>query len=204
MSVAYEMAKQSIVLLKNKNQLLPLVTNKYKTIALIGPMVKDTMSLNGEWAGVGKRIFSEPLYLSIIKNPETSNIKFLYAKGCNLNDDNTKGFNEVINIVKQADMVICAMGEDFNMSGEVAARASIQLPGVQRDLLKAIKKIGKPVFLVLMNGRPLELSWEDQNIDAIVEWWYLGRKSGSAIADVLFGKYNPSGNLVMTFPRSIG
>jgi len=150
--------------------------------------------------------------------------KFLYAKGCNIIDDeqlikklNThdaqivadslspqKLIEQAVNAIAGADIIVAALGETFGMSGEAASRSDIGLPANQKELLMALKKTGKPIVLLLMNGRPLTLEWENDNVDAILETWFSGTMAGPAVADVLFGDYNPSGKLTMTFPRNVG
>ncbi|MCC8154431.1 MAG: glycoside hydrolase family 3 C-terminal domain-containing protein, partial [Tannerellaceae bacterium] len=135
---------------------------------------------------------------------KNSNVKFIYAEGCDLITDDKSGFNNAVATAKKADIIIAAMGEDFNYSGEAASRTDIRLPGVQQDLLKELKATGKPIGLVLTNGRPLDLSWEDENMDVILEAWYLGTMAGHGMADVISGDYNPSARLTMSFPRNVG
>jgi beta-glucosidase len=215
--VARKAAQRSIVLLKNENHILPLQKNTQKKIALIGPFVNERNSLNGEWAIMGKRDRTITLYEGLKEKYANSPISFTYAQGTTLPliDNSTRhiskvimpnknGFKEAIETAKRSDVILVAMGEDFNWSGEAACRTDITLPGNQRELLKELKKTGKPIILVLFNGRPLDLSWEAENIDAIVEAWYPGIMSGHAVADVLSGDYNPSAKLVMTFPRNVG
>lgn len=204
LEVARRSAARSIVLLKNKNQFFPIPVNRTVTVALIGPMVKDKTSLNGEWAGKGDRNQSVSLYEGLMEKYRGSNVKFVYAQGCDLTTNNRSGFEDALAVARNADVIIAAMGEDFNWSGEAASRTNIMLPGVQRELLTQLKQLGKPIGLVLMNGRPLDLSWEDENIDAIMEAWYLGTMAGHGIADVVAGDYNPSARLTMSFPRSVG
>lgn len=204
LQAARESAARSIVLLKNDKQLLPITKNKSLTVALIGPMVKDKINQNGEWAGQGNREQSISLFEGLTEKYAGSNVKFIYATGCDLTTNNETGFSEALATAKRADIVLAAMGEDFNWSGEAASRTNIQLPGAQQALLKELKKTGKPIALVLMNGRPLDLSWENENVDAILEAWYLGTMAGHGIADVIAGDYNPSGHLTMSFPRNVG
>lgn len=198
-------AQRSIVLLKNENQILPLNAGISTKIALIGPFVEERNSLNGEWAILGDRNLSVTLEEGLKDRFKNSKLSFTKAKGCNLLPDNDQsGFAEAIRIAKNSDVIVAAMGEDFNWSGEAASRTDIKLPGEQQALLKELKKLGKPIVLVLFNGRPLDLSWEDANLDAIVEAWFPGIQAGNAVADVLAANYNPSAKLVMTFPRNIG
>lgn len=201
---ARESAARSIVLLKNNNNFFPLAKNQSVTVALIGPMVKDKINQNGEWAGKGDREQSISLFEGLTEKYKGTGVRFLYATGCDLLTDDRTGFDEAIRVASQADLVIAAMGEDFNYSGEAASRTNIQLPGAQQQLLKELKETGKPIGLVLMNGRPLDLSWEDENIDAIMEAWYLRTMAGHGLADVIAGDYNPSARLTMSFPRTVG
>lgn len=204
LQAARKSAARSIVLLKNDKQLLPISKDKAVTVALIGPMVKDKINQNGEWAGKGDREQSISLFEGLTDKYAGSKVKFIYAEGCDLTTDNQSKFNEAIATARQADIILAAMGEDFNWSGEAASRTDIRLPGAQQALLKELKKTGKPVALVLMNGRPLDLSWENENVDAIMEAWYLGTMAGHGMADVISGDYNPSGHLTMSFPRNVG
>lgn len=204
LQLAREAGRKSIVLLKNEKQVFPIDANKPQTVALIGPMVKDRINLNGEWAGRGNREQSVPVYEGLTEAYKGSKVNFVYAQGCDLTTDDRKGFAEALATARKADVVLAVMGEDFNWSGEAASRVNIKLPGAQQDLLKELVKLGKPVGLILMNGRPLDLSWEDQNVDAILEAWYLGTMAGHSVADVVSGAYNPSARLTMSFPRSVG
>ena len=217
LKAAREVAQRSIVLLENKNNVLPLKKNEPKRVALIGPFVKERESLTGEWAIKGDPDKSVTLMEGLEEKYKDSQVKFSYAKGTSLPviDRTTQkvsttrvpdrsGFPEAINLARTSDVILVAMGEKFHWSGEAASRTDITLPGNQRELLKALKKTGKPIILVLFNGRPLDLSWEAENVDAIVEAWYPGTMAGHAVADVLSGDYNPSAKLVMTFPRNVG
>jgi beta-glucosidase len=215
-----EAAIKSFVLLKNNNQVLPL--SGEKKIAFIGPLVKDQRNLIGNWSGAGDWKKAISLWDALQKRTTTG--PFLYAKGCNLLDNPElikklnqhdgqittderaadQLINEAVQTAQQADVVVAVLGESFGMSGEAASRSMIGLPDNQQELLKALKKTGKPVVLVLMNGRPLTLSWEDQEMDAILETWFGGTSAGAAISDVLFGDANPSGKITMTFPRNEG
>lgn len=192
-------AEKSIVLLKNDNSILPLTVDK--KIALIGPLADDNTNVLGSWSALG---IENKNIISLKEEFENRNINFTYTKGCSINDDDQSGFNEAIETAKKADVVLMVMGESQDMSGEAACRTNIKLPGVQQDLLKEIKKTKTPIILVLMNGRPLDLSWEDQNINAILETWFLGTNASKAIANTLFGYNNPSGKLTVSFPRNIG
>ncbi|MFN8844175.1 MAG: glycoside hydrolase family 3 N-terminal domain-containing protein [Chryseotalea sp.] len=199
---AKENAKRSIVLLKNENNILPLNKNT-KTLAVIGPMANTRKDLIGAWSAAGdwKKAITllEGIHQTV--SPAT---KISFAKGSPIDADSTQYLAEAIAKAKQADAIVLAVGEASWMSGEAASRTSIQLPAIQRKLMEEIAKLNKPTVLVVMNGRPLDLSFEDKHFKAILETWFLGTQAGPAIAEVLFGDYNPSGKLTMTFPRSIG
>lgn len=201
---ARESAARAMVLLKNNNSFFPIPKDRNITVAVIGPMVKDKINQNGEWAGRGNREQSISLWEGLTEKYEDTPVKFIYAEGCDLLTEDQSKFSEAISTARRADIVLAVMGEDFNWSGEAACRTNIQLPGAQQALLKELKKTGKPIGLVVINGRPLELSWEDENLDAILEAWYLGTMAGYGMADVISGDYNPSGRLTMSFPRNVG
>ncbi len=218
LALSKEAAVKSMVLLKNNN-LLPL--NADKKIAFIGPLVADQRNMLGNWSGAGNWKKSTSIQMALEQQFGAG--KFLYAKGCNLIEDkemlkkiNNGGvvsrdkktpqelIDEAVQTAQGADVIVAVLGETFNMSGEAASRSDIELPENQQELLRALKKTGKPIALVLINGRPLALQWEDDNMDAILESWFPGTKAGDAIVDVLFGKAIPSGKLTMTFPRNVG
>lgn len=219
-ALAKEAAIKSFVLLKNENKTLPLV--REKKIAFVGPMVKNKRDLIGNWSGAGDWNKAVSIWEALLQKYAGSN--FLYALGANLTDDtalmaklNPHGamiqpdartpqqlIDEAVSVANGADVVVAVLGEPYGMSGEAASRADIGLLPNQLELLKALKKTGKPVVLVLMNGRPLTLSWEDENMASILETWYAGTMAGPAIVDVLFGDANPQGKLSMTFPRTVG
>ena len=200
---ARKIASKSSVLLKNINKALPL--NNKQTIALIGPLAKDKRNIIGSWAAAGDRNGKAiSIFQGIKEYLDESNIMF--AKGCDINSNNYSGFNEAVNIAKKADKILMVLGEDYNMSGEAASRTNIKLPGIQTELIKTIRDElpHKEIILILMNGRPLDLTIEDSLVDAILEIWYPGTSGGLGVADILFGKYNPSGKLPITFPRNVG
>lgn len=197
--LAREMSRHSIVLLKNKG-VLPLKNDL--SVAIIGPH-SDNKEVIGGWGGVGENKDCISL-LEGINNLGIENLRIKTAKGCSIEGDDTSGFSEAINLAKESDVVILAVGEEQYMSGEGYSRAYLNLPGVQEDLVKEIVQLGKKVILVIFSGRPLDLTWYDKNVDAIIETWFLGSESGNAIADVLFGKHNPSGKLSMSFPYTVG
>lgn len=199
---ARDMARKSIVLLKHNSKILPLKSD-LRNIAVIGPLADNTKDILGPWHGRGDSNTAISV-LQGIKNRDLLKTRLMFTRGCDIDTDNKTGFSEAIRIAKKADVVIMVMGESENMSGEARSRSFLGLPGVQLELLKEIKKTGKPVVLILMNGRPLAIPWEKENMDCIIEAWFQGTEGGNAIADVLFGDYNPSGKLTVTFPFSSG
>lgn len=211
-----EVAKKSIVLLKNENKTLP-ISKKVKRIAVIGPLANDKDAPLGNWRGNATPNTAVSL-LEGIRGVAGNNVEVLYAEGCKLvtnaeqnfftqleiNTTDRSGFAEAIATAKKADVVIMALGETAYMSGECRSYADISLKGLQLELLREIKKTGKPVILTLFNGRPLVLTDVVEHTDAILNCWLLGSQSGNAIADVLFGDYNPSGKLPASFPYHVG
>ena len=208
-----DVAKKSIVLLKNENQLLPLKKEGQK-IALIGALAADKTSPLGNW----RIAADDDTAISVLEGMQhyTGNT-LTYAKGADvvlgktsfpkeliINTTDKSEFPEAIKIAQNADVVVMVLGEHGYHSGEARSRADLSLPGVQQELLEAVYKVNKNIVLVLNNGRPLTITWADAHIPAIVEAWQLGTQSGHAIAQVLYGDYNPSGKLPMTFPRSVG
>ena len=203
LEAARKSAAMSSVLLKNDDNALPLLKNE--TIALIGPLVKDKENIIGNWAAAGDRNGKAiSIYDGIKSYLNDANI--LYAKGCDIEINDKSGFSEAIYKAKKADKIVLVMGENYHMSGEAASRTNIKIPGIQTELIKALRKEvpNKQIILILMNGRPLDLSSEELITDAILEAWFPGTCGGYGVADVLFGKYNPSAKLPITFPRSIG
>jgi beta-glucosidase len=199
---ARDIARKSMVLLKNENQLLPLSKSARK-IAVIGPLAANKEELNGSWAFFGEP--NDPVsILDGIRGKVSRQTIVSYHRGCNLYDNSLSGLDSAVAIARAADVVIMVLGESAVMNGEGASRGDIGLPGVQLDLLKAIQKTGKPIVVTLINGRPLTLEWMNENIPAILETWTGGSETGHAVADILFGDYNPSGKLPVTFPRSVG
>ncbi|MCM8709902.1 glycoside hydrolase family 3 C-terminal domain-containing protein [Clostridium sp. SYSU_GA19001] len=199
---AREMAKRSIVLLKNENNILPLKKN-LKKIAVVGPLADNAEEMLGTWAVTG-RAEDVVTILSGIKSKVSSETEILYAKGCEITGDKDADFKEAVEAASKADVVIAVVGEKSDMSGEASSRMYLDLPGKQEELLKALHETNKPLIVVLINGRPLTIPWVSENAASIVEAWQLGIQSGPAVADVLFGDYNPSGKLVVTFPYSVG
>ena len=213
MLVALEAAKKSIVLLKNNNRLLPLKKQNQK-IAIIGQLANDKNSTLGNWRSQVEFNSAVSVVEGMKKYKGNTTI---YQKGVDLYYGQTNFHNRVqINYndrsdfgkaklaAATSDIVVMVLGEEGHQSGEGRSRTNIGLPGLQMELLKEIKRVNKNIVLVVMSGRPLDLSWEDENISAIVQAWQLGSKSGDAIAQVLYGDYNPSGKLTMSFPRNVG
>jgi len=208
-----DMAKKSIVLLKNDKQLLPLKQSGQK-IALIGALAADKTSPLGSWR-IGA---DDNTAVSVVEGMKKyPNNEVIYAKGADvaigrtqfmwetkINTTDTSGFAEAVATAKKADVVVMVLGEHGLQSGEGRSRAEIGLPGVQQELLEAVYQVNPNIVLVLTNGRPLAIPWAAEHIPAILETWHLGTQSGHAIAQVLYGDYNPSGKLPMTFPRNVG
>ncbi|SEA61049.1 glycoside hydrolase family 3 N-terminal domain-containing protein [Paenibacillus sp. 276b] len=194
------LAQQSIVLLKN-NDVLPFHSTDRK-LAIIGPF-GDSKDLLGPWQY--SRHVDETITLRQgIEAQGISGLNLLVEAGCGVEEAIVGGLERAIKAGEQADVILLALGESSELSGEAASRMDIMLPKVQQELAEAIVKIGKPIVLVLTNGRPLVLDWFEHHVDAILETWFLGSQAGHAIADVLFGKYNPSGKLTMSFPAHLG
>ncbi|MEQ9265728.1 MAG: beta-glucosidase BglX [Balneolaceae bacterium] len=218
---ARKIAAESMVLLKNEDDILPL--KKEGTIAIIGPMGNNRENMQGTWSVAGDHQKSISL-LEGVKEVAGEDVKVLYAKGANFVSDpelearfsifgkNTYRDNrpeeeilaEALEIAKQADVIIAAVGEASEMSGESSSRTDIEIPESQRKLLKALLETGKPVAMVLFTGRPLALTWEAEHMPSILNAWFAGSEAGYAIADVLFGDINPSGKLSTTFPQNVG
>ena len=201
-SLARRVAGESIVLLKNERSLLPL-DPKSGTIAVIGPLADNKEEPLGPWHTQGQAA-DVVTVLQGIKAKVPAAPPVLYAQGSGIEDSSTAGFAAAIAAARQAKVAILVLGERGDMSGEAASRSSLDLPGVQQQLLEAVAATGTPVVLVLMNGRPLILPWASDHVPAIVETWFLGVEAGNAIADVLFGDVNPSARLPVTFPRVLG
>lgn len=217
---AREIAAHSLVLLKNNAEVLPL--KKSGTIALVGPLADSKRNMLGTWSVAGDFTKSVTV-LEGIKNV-AGNVNVIYAKGANISDDpflvhraNALGeeitidkkspddlIAEAVDAANKADVIVAAVGECADMTGEASSRADIGIPESQENLLKALAKTGKPLVIVLFNGRPLVLNWESEHANAILDAWFSGTEAGNAIADVLFGNYNPSGKITASFPRSVG
>ncbi|MBS1531918.1 MAG: glycoside hydrolase family 3 C-terminal domain-containing protein [Bacteroidetes bacterium] len=200
--VARDMAHKSIVLLKNDKQLLPLSDN-LKTVALIGPLVKAKKELKGFWSLDIDPNENIPSVMDALQkqHPQT---QFLFSYGCNIDDQSKAGFADAVATAKKAGVVVMVMGEAPDMTGEAKSKSNIHLPGVQEELIKEIVATGKPVVVIMMAGRPMVFNWTADNVPSILYAWWLGSQGGNAIADVLYGAYNPSGKLPITFPRTEG
>ena len=221
---ARDVARRSLVLLENRTQTLPL--KKAGTIALVGPLADAPIDMMGSWAADGKPVHSVTVREGLRRAVE-GKAKLVYAKGSNVTGDkaildylNFLNFDapeivddprpaavlidEAVKAAQQSDVVVAVVGESRGMSHESSSRTTLEIPASQRELIKALKATGKPLVLVLMNGRPLSIAWEREQADAILETWFAGTEGGNAIADVLFGEHNPSGKLTMSFPRSVG
>ena len=209
-----EVANHSIVLLKNEGNILPLKKNGQK-IAIIGPLADDKNSPLGNWRTAAENNSAVSVLEAMI---EYKGNKISHAKGVKLVNKIPDGFHEEVSInetdktgiqnakriARDADIVVMVLGEYGFQSGEGRSRTNLDLPGFQQELLEEVFKVNKNIVMVLMNGRPLVLNWHDENLPAIVEAWHLGSLSGTAIANVLYGDFNPSGKLPMSFPRSVG
>ncbi len=218
---ARAISAQSFVLMKNQGNVLPI--KKSGTIALIGPLADAKENMPGTWS-VAANFNNATSVLTGLKEVAGPTAKILYAKGSNLDADSTyeeratlfgktlrrdkrspqELIDEALAIAAQSDVIVAALGESAEMSGESSSRTNLDIPGVQKDLLKALLKTGKPVILVLFTGRPLTLTWEEENVPAILNVWFPGSEAGYAVADVLFGDVNPSGKLSATFPKNVG
>ncbi|GGF37357.1 glycosyl hydrolase [Echinicola rosea] len=219
--ISREIASQSFVLMKNEGEVLPLKKNG--TIALIGPMADNAENMTGTWSVAGR--FKESVSLKQgIQNAVGNDVKIVEARGANVVADSLlesrvsvfgkptyrdhrpeeELIQEAVEAAKEADVIVAAMGESAEMSGESSSLSTIDLPANQRRLLKALAETGKPIVMVLFTGRPLAIQWEKENIPSILNVWFGGSEAGDAIADVLFGEVNPSGKLTMTFPQNTG
>jgi beta-glucosidase len=201
-AAARELAARSMVLLKNEKETLP-IKKSVGIIAVVGPLADDQVAVIGSWTGDGQPKDAVSL-LTGIKEKVSTQTKVLYAKGCDVPCLSKEGFEEAAKAARAADFTIVAVGESADMSGEAASRSSLDLPGNQIELVRAIHSSGKPYAVVLMNGRPLTINDLVQSSPAILESWFAGTQAGHAIADVLFGDVNPSGRLPATFPRAVG
>ena len=202
LEASLEIAKKSLVLLKNSNNILPLKANQ--KIAFVGPLVSDEFNIIGSWAALGDRSG----FATSVKEGVTNYLKNVsnvtFDQGVEIQSTKRDWMQKALDNAKNADVIVAVMGERENMTGEAASQTNIDLPGLQKEFLAELKKLGKPIVLVLFNGRPLTLTWENENMDAIVEAWWPGTRGGDAIAQTLFGANNPNGKLPMSFPRKVG
>jgi beta-glucosidase len=220
LAIARDGAKKSIVLLKNQTNLLPL-SKSIKSIAVIGPLANDKDTPLGNWRAKGEYNSAVSL-LEGVKSALGNNTKIYYEKGVDLtiptlepgenqflhplkfNNTDTSGIQAAVEAAKKAEVVLLAIGEDAFQTGEGRSQANIGFFGLQQQLLEAVYKVNKNIVIVLMNGRPMDISWAANNVPSILECWFLGSESGNAISDVLFGDYNPSGKLPVSFPHNVG
>ncbi|HZI99326.1 MAG TPA: beta-glucosidase BglX [Gemmatimonadaceae bacterium] len=199
---ARKLAQQSVVLLRNERNTLPLSKN-LKTIAVIGALAADSGATIGAWGGMGRHTDAVSV-LDGIKAAVSSRTRVTYERGGDPVKRDSSRFRAAVNVARNADAVILVLGEPAGLSGEASSRSMIDLPGSQLELAQRVKSLGKPIIVVLMNGRPLAIPWLAENADAVVESWFLGIEMGNAVADILFGDVNPSGKLTATFPRNVG
>lgn len=212
-ATSLEIAKESIVLLKNDEKLLPLKKSGIK-IALVGSLANDKDSPLGNWKANGPKNSAISVLeglsrgntniLKFESGPKLINKETFFHEHVDINNKDTSGTYKAVKLASKSDIVIAVLGEHGLQSGEGRSRTKINLPGLQEDFLKKIYKVNKKIILVLMNGRPLDLSWVDENIPAVIETWHLGTMSGEAISSVIYGDHNPSGKLPVSFPRSLG
>lgn len=215
--LALKAALQSIVLLKNKDDLLPLNENKLSQIAVIGPNADYWVSQLGDWAFKTGNMQQDTVLLKTrehekgtvtilkgIENRVKGKANVVYSKGCHITDVNNKNINAAVKLAKDSDVIIVVLGDTHGLNGERKDRATLELPGAQLDLLKALKSTEKPLVCVLINGKPLNISWLAEYADAILEAFNPGCEGGNAVAQILFGDFNPSGKLTISFPKSVG
>jgi beta-glucosidase len=205
LEAARDVARRSIVLLKNDGDTLPL--SESGTIALVGPLADSKADMIGSWSAAGDRLEKPVTVREAFAARLGKRVAVRYARGAGYDfadDGDTSGFEEALAAARASDVVVAVMGERADMSGEAASRTSLSLPGAQQALLERLVTTGKPIVLVLMSGRPLTIEWADGQVPAILEAWFPGTMGGHAVADVLFGDYNPSGKLPVTFPRNVG
>lgn len=200
LEAAFDVAKKSMVLLKNDQQVLPLKKNE--KIAVIGELAASKRDLLGSWKAAGDWEFMNSVLDELKAYNGATNV--IYAEGCKTTGNDKSGFDGALSAARSAGKIVMVIGENADWSGEASSRTSIKVPGVQTELLEKLKALNKPVIVVLMNGRPLDLSYESELADALLETWYPGTMGGKAITHVLFGEYNPSGKLTMTFPLNLG
>lgn len=202
LNASRDVARKSVVLLKNDG-VLPL-KGKSGKILVTGPLADDKNNLIGAWSGSGEGRHCVSLYEGLRSHAGSSGFTFEHIKGCDIEGSDTSMFRRVVEEAQKSDVIILAIGEHKEMSGEAAAKAQIRIPGMQEKLLERLRQTGKPIVVVLMNGRPLVLEETHKNANALLEAWWLGTQAGNALADIIYGDYNPSGKLPVTFPRHEG
>ncbi|WP_345947645.1 glycoside hydrolase family 3 N-terminal domain-containing protein [Mucilaginibacter sp. PAMB04274] len=199
-TLALNAARKSLILLKNSNNILPLKSTDFKTIAVIGP--------NADTVRLGTYSTTEPKYFVTVRQGieklAGKNIKVLYDKGTDIQNPKAGSITQALTIARQADINILVLGDDAKTVMENVDRDDIALPGQQQQLLEQVTALGKPVVLVLLHGRPPGIQWAKENVSAILDGWFLGQNTGTAIAEAIFGKINPAGKLTVTYPRNVG
>ena len=200
-AAAREIAQNSIVLLRNEGNVLPL-SKSAGTVAVIGPLADSKADMLGSWFGRGTAAEAVSVLEGVTRKSEST--ATLYSKGVDVAGDSADGIAQAVEVARQADVVMLVLGESGDMSGEAASRSSLDLPGQQEKLLEAVAATGKTIVLVLVSGRPLAISWAAEHVAAIMEAWFPGIEGGNAVADVVFGDVNPSGRLPVSFPRAVG
>ena len=201
LAVTERLAEESMVLLKNENNTLPL--KAVRRIAVIGPMAQNRLHLLGSWSAHGREEDAVSVFAGL-ENEYRNRAELLYARGCDFDGEDRSGFREAVAAASEADVVVLCLGEKKNWSGENASRSTIALPEIQEQLAAELAKTGKPVVLVLSSGRPLELRRLEPLCGAMVQMWQPGIRGGNPLAGILSGRINPSGKLAMTFPYSTG
>ncbi len=200
--LALRAAREAIVLLRNRGELLPL-SSPLRSIAVVGPLADDRRNALGPWPGVGREE-DVVTVLEGIRARAPRGTRILFAQGCPTTGRSTDGFLRAVEFAKEADVVVAVVGEEARMSGEAACRTDLGLPGRQEELIRALCETGRPVVAVVCSGRPLALPWLAEHASALLAAWFLGIESGNALADLLFGASDPVGRLPVTVPRSVG
>jgi beta-glucosidase len=199
---AREVAQRSIVLLKNDRDVLPL-GEKVRSVAVIGPLADSRTAPLGTWSAFGRPEDVVSVLAGVTaRAPAGTAVR--HARGCDLDGGSKEGFAEAVRLAKGSDVALLVVGENEDLTGEGHSRSSLDLPGVQNELVQAVHATGTPVVVLLMGGRPLSVPWAAEHVPAILETWHLGVEHGRAVADVLFGDFNPGGKLPITFPRTVG
>ncbi len=202
LEIARNCAKRSVVLLENKNGVLP-IQESVKRIAVVGPLANDREHVLGGWAGLAEPKHTVSVYDGI-REAAGDRISVVTAPGCSIRENDTSGFAEAVKIAKEADLIVAVIGEGRDQSGEACSRSDLSIPGVQEQLVDCLLELGKPVVVLVSSGRPVLLSSLKEKANALLMIWQLGTETGHGVADILFGKYNPSGRLTTSFPYSVG